>query len=81
MNVFSKGRVNNEEYRITLDGKGGALICGCLAVCRYSETEISIKLKRNILTVCGLSLTLKAYLPGELEIIGEISDIHIERRV
>ena len=68
-----------EDYMISIDGKSGAVICGCVFVDDYSKTEIKLRLKKSLVIIRGKDMTLKSYYPSEIHVKGFINEIKIEK--
>ena len=65
---------------LSLDGMGEASVLGCMSVLFYTDNEIRLLLKKNILTLKGEGLSMRSYHPSDMQIIGSISEILIEKR-
>ena len=69
-----------EDYMLSLDGNGEAMVLGCLSVLNYTESEICLSLKKNILTIRGERLCMTSYYPSDMRISGKINEILIGKR-
>lgn len=74
--VFPKSRLlladNGESKRARVEGAKKLLLC--------LEKEIKILLSSEVLHFIGEGLSCTAYASGALEVVGEIREIHFEKK-
>lgn len=69
-----------EDYMLSLDGKGEAMVLGCVSVLTYTDEEICLSLRKNTLTLRGEGLSMTSYYPSDMRISGIINEIVIGKR-
>ena len=65
--------------RITLLGSKSLFVENFCAVVVYTDCEIQLNTALFLLKVAGKNLEIKTLTPGLLEIVGEISDLSIQK--
>lgn len=65
---------------VELAGCSRLLVESHQGVIQYSETQIGIKMRYGLLTVCGCRLTLEHMTKGKLIITGQIDSVTLTRR-
>ena len=61
---------------IEIRGRNSVTVYGCRRILRYTEIQILLKMKKNIVTVTGQRLTCLSYLAGAVTVEGWIDGVH-----
>lgn len=67
-----------DEMRIELRGRGEMFVCGCKRILSYTESEIELLTRDDILTVRGEGLTCASFHCSGLVIEGRVNSIELE---
>lgn len=65
----------NMSFHIELRGRNSLNVRGCRKVLLYSADKISLKLKREILTIKGNNLKINTYFTGVVEVCGCVTEL------
>ena len=65
----------NISFHIEIRGRNNLTVRGCRKVLLYSADKISLKLKREILTIKGNSLKINTYFTGVVEVCGCVTEL------
>jgi len=65
---------------IEIRGRNSVVVRGCRRILTYSETKVSLRLKRETVEVTGKRLTCISYLAGAVSVAGYIDSVSFLRR-
>ena len=63
---------------IEIRGRNSVVVRGCRRILTYSETKVSLKLRRESVEITGKRLTCISYLAGAVAVEGYIGDDGID---
>lgn len=64
---------------VEIRGRNSVRIRGCMRIILYSPCKIVLKMKREILQVCGKRLTCVTYFAGAISVEGVIDSVSFLR--
>lgn len=79
-NIVGGSGLSSEEiggYRCVLSGGRSVYVEGIRGILGYTAEEVSVRLKKTRLKVCGRKLTIKELNAGEIIVNGEIESISL----
>ena len=65
---------------IEIRGRNSVVVRGCRRILTYSESKVSLKMKREIVEVTGKRLTCISYLSGAVSVEGLVDSVSFLKR-
>lgn len=65
---------------VEIRGRNSVVVRGCRRILNYSESRVTLKLKREIIEVTGKRLTCISYLAGAVAVEGLVDSVSFLKR-